>query len=129
MSDRLPFPHLLKVAGPASIALFAAGCVTVATPAPTAQLAVARSAIADAVSADALQYDPADVDVARRKLASADDEAARGNDRTAEDLAEEAAVDARLAATRTRAIKAVRAEATVQTGLRALQDEINMTPQ
>jgi hypothetical protein len=123
------FKRTIGIAGATAAAMLAAGCVTVATPSPTERLAVADAAIADAISADASQYDAAGLDKARRKLARAHDEAAQGEYGLARDLAEEAEVDARLAATRARSTKADRAAATVQESLRALDDEIARTPQ
>jgi hypothetical protein len=123
------FKRTIGIAGAASVAILATGCVTVATPSPTAKLAVANAAIADAISADASQYDAADLDKARRKLARAHDEAAQGDYGVARDLAEEAEVDARLAATRARSTKAAHAAAAVQESIRALDDEVARTPQ
>ena len=108
----------------ASIALLAAGCVTVATDAPSSQLAVARAAVADAQSAGAATYDAADLRNAQRKLDRAHDEVAQGDYATARALAEEAEVDARLAATRARSDKATKAAAEVEASIRALRDEI-----
>jgi hypothetical protein len=110
------------------VVLFVAACATV-TPAPTGRLAVADAAIADAASADAPQYAAADFRNAQRKLNRAHDELAQGDYANARDLAEEAEVDARLAATRARAAKAARAEAEVQASIRALRDEMVRTPQ
>jgi predicted S18 family serine protease len=108
----------------ASAALVGAGCATVSTPPPTDQLAVAQSAIADATSADATTYDAADLRNAQRKLDRAHDAMAQDDYFAARNLAEEAEVDARLAATRARSDKATRAAAEVQASIRALQDEI-----
>lgn len=120
----------IGIAGAASFAMMAAGCVTVATtPAPMPRLAVADAAIADAISADASRYDAADLAIAQRKLARAHDDVAQGNHDTARALAEEAAVDARLAATTSRAAKAADANAAVQSSIRALGNEIARTPQ
>ena len=129
MPDDSKFKRTIKIAGAASAALLAASCVTVTTPAPTGQLAVADAAISDAVSADASQYDAASLANAQRKLARAHDEAAQGDYAGAQDLAEEAEVDARLAATRARASKAAAAAASVQASIRALDDEVARTPQ
>ena len=125
---RSGFKRTIKIAGAASIAMFAAGCVTVSTPAPTDALAVADAAVADAVSADASQYDAADLAKAQRKITRAHDYVAQGAYADARDLADEAALDARLAATRARSTKAARAAASVQAILRALDDEIARTP-
>jgi uncharacterized protein DUF4398 len=124
MHQLFPVKRLYTFAAAGSIALLAAGCVTVATAPPTSQLAVARSAIADATSADAATYDAADLRNAQRKLDRAHDEAAQGDYAIAKRLAEEAEVDARLAATRARSDKATQAAAQVQASIRALQDEI-----
>ncbi|HEY3531804.1 MAG TPA: DUF4398 domain-containing protein [Casimicrobiaceae bacterium] len=107
-----------------SVALLASGCVTVATPAPSSQLAVARAAVADAQSAGAATYDSTDLRNAQRKLDRAHDEVAQGDYATARALAEEAEVDARLAATRARSDKATQAAAQLQASIRALEDEI-----
>jgi hypothetical protein len=122
------FKCTIGIAGAASVAILAAGCVTVANPTPTGKLAVANAAIADAIGADASQYDAADLEKARRKLARANDEAAQGDYEVAQDLAEEAEVDARLAATRARSTKAARAAAAVQESIRALDEEVARTP-
>ena len=87
------------------------------------------AAISDAVSADAPRYDAANLNNAQRKLARAHDEVAQGDYADAQDLAEEAEVDARLAATRARAAKAAAAAASVQASVRALHDEITRSPQ
>jgi hypothetical protein len=118
----------MKVAAVASVAVLAAGCVTVATQAPTDALAVADSSVADAISADAAQLDAADLAKAQRKVARAHDAVAQGDYADAQDLAEEAALDARLAATRARATKAARAAASIQASNRALGEEISRTP-
>jgi hypothetical protein len=122
------FKCTIGIAGAASVAILAAGCVTVANPTPTGKLAVANAAIADAIGADASQYDAADLEKARRKLARANDEAAQGDYEVAQDLAEEAEVDARLAATRARSTKAARAAAAVQESIRGLDEEVARTP-
>jgi len=129
MPDHPRMKHAIKLAGVASAVLLATSCVTVSAPAPTSQLAVADAAISDAVSADAPRYDAANLNNAQRKLARAHDEVAQGDYADAHDLAEEAEVDARLAATRARAAKAAAAAASVQASVRALHDEITRSPQ
>ena len=116
--------RMFTLAAAGALALAAAGCATVQSAAPTAQMAVARAAVADAASADAATYDAADLRNAQRKLDRAHAEAARGDNVAARRLAEEAQVDARLAATRARSDKAVQAAAQVQASIRALEDEI-----
>jgi hypothetical protein len=120
---------MLTLAAAGSLVLAAAGCATVQPAAPTSQLAVARAAVADARSADAGTYDAADLHNAQRKLDRAHDEMAQGDYAAAKNLAEEAEVDARLAATRARSDKATRAATEVQASIRALQDEITRNAQ
>ena len=122
----MPFDRKARRLSPMTAAGFVAllaGCATVSSP-PPSQLAVARAAVADAQSADAVTYDAADLRNAQRKLDRAHAEAARGDNVAARRLAEEAQVDARLAATRARSDKAVQAAAQVQASIRALEDEI-----
>jgi hypothetical protein len=116
--------RIFTLAAAGSLALVAAGCASVQPAAPTSEMAVARAAIADAASADAATYDAVNLRNAQRKLARAHDEMAQGDYATAKNLAEEAELDARLAAARARSDKATRAAAEVQASIRALQDEI-----
>lgn len=125
---RSRFTRSIKIAGAASIAMFAAGCVTVPPSESTRQLALADAAITDAVSAGSAQYAPADLNNAQRKRARAHEEAAQGDYAGAQDLAEEAEVDARLAAARARSTKSAAAASAVQASIRALDDEIARTP-
>ena len=92
--------------------------------APTEQMAVARAAVADAVSAGGAEFAPGALVVAQEKLdRGAAAMAARQYD-DARRLAEEAEVDARLAATIARSAKTQRAVAEVESGIQALKDEI-----
>jgi Domain of unknown function (DUF4398) len=92
--------------------------------APTEQMAVARAAVADAVSAGGAEFAPGALIVAQEKL---DRGAAAMTARQYDDarrLAEEAEVDARLAAVIARSAKTQRAVAEVESGIQALKDEI-----
>ena len=92
--------------------------------APTEQMAVARAAVADAVSAGGAEFAPGALVVAQEKLdRGAAAMAARQYD-DARRLAEEAEVDARLAAVIARSAKTQRAVAEVESGIQALKDEI-----
>jgi len=88
-----------------------AACAT--SPAPTEQVAVARAAIADATAAGGGEYSPAQLRNAQDKLARAQRAMADQDNARARALAEEAEVDARLAAARARSVKAQRAVAEV----------------
>ena len=111
----------------ATCVLAVAGCATVYGTAPTGQLAVADAAFSDATGAGASQYATTDYRNAQRKLDRAHDARNAGDYDAARNLAEEAAADAKLAATRARTVKAERAAAEVQAGIRALRDEIART--
>jgi hypothetical protein len=92
--------------------------------APTEQMAVARAAVADAVSAGGAEFAPGALVVAQEKLdRGAAAMVARQYD-DARRLAEEAEVDARLAAVIARSAKTQRAVAEVESGIQALKDEI-----
>lgn len=94
----------------ASIGL--AACADV--PPPTAQLGASSQAIQTAEQAGALRHAPAEFQTAREKLAAAD-AAMRKDERTrARRLAEEAQVDAQLAAARSRSAQAQQAAGAVR---------------
>jgi len=115
----------LRSAGVAAAfaAILIAGPVS-AAPAPTEQFAVARAAVADAVSAGGAEFAPIALRGAQDKLDRANAAMAAGANRDARRWSEEAEADARLAAATARATKAERAVAEVQSGIRALQEEL-----
>ena len=95
-----------------------------AARAPTEQMAVAQAALNDAVSAGGAEFAPGALVVAQDKLArgAAAMQARQYDD--ARRLAEEAEVDARLAAVIARSAKTQRAVAEIESGIQALKDEI-----
>ena len=110
----------------AATAALLTACATTPPP-PTEQLAVARTAVSDAVSAGAAEFDPGTLRSAQDKLDQAN---AAMKDRAYGDarrFAEAAEADARLAAVSARSRKAQRAVAEVDSGLRALREEIART--
>jgi hypothetical protein len=125
MQERSSFARQFKIAAAACGALAVVGCATVNGPPPTAELAVANAAISDAVGAGGPEYAGAEFRNAQRKFDRAQDAMALGDNVAARQLAEEAEVDARLAATRARSAKAVHAAAEVQASIRALREEID----
>lgn len=98
--------------------LFIAGCAT----APTAQLAVSHRAIDDAKAAGAAQSAPLDLQRAEDKLSRGEAAAMAENNEQARRFAEEAEVDARLAAARARAERTRKAAAEVEKSIRALRE-------
>jgi hypothetical protein len=110
----------------AAAAALLTACATTAPP-PTEQLAVARTAVSDAVGAGAAEFDPGTLRSSQDKLDQAN---AAMKDRAYGDarrLAEAAEADARLAAASARSRKAQRAVAEVESGIRALREEIART--
>jgi fructose-specific component phosphotransferase system IIB-like protein len=121
--SRRAFP---AVAMSALFVAMVAGCATV--PAPTEQVAVSKAAIADAVSAGGGEYAPSDLRNAQVKIERAERAMGAQDYTLARSLAEEAEVDARLAATTARSVKAQRAVDEVYASIRALQDELSRKP-
>jgi multidrug efflux pump subunit AcrA (membrane-fusion protein) len=81
-----------------------AGCAS--TPEPTAELQAAQQAIADAERAQAAEHAAGELSQARTKLASANTAVQDKDMDEAKRLAQQARVDAELAAARTAAVKA-----------------------
>lgn len=100
-----------------------AGCAS--TPAPTAQLAVSRAAVMHASNADTNQYAPVELKSARDKLIGAEQAMAAKNYELAQQLAEEAQIDARLAESKTQAAKAQKAAQDAQDATGVLREELN----
>lgn len=103
-------------------ALLAAGCAS--APVPEAQLAVSRSAINEALATGAADSAPMELQNARNKVAQADAAVAADRNEDARRLAEEAEVDARLAAAKARTARANLAVAEIQESLRTLRENL-----
>lgn len=103
--------------------LVLAGCATSGTP-PTEQMALARSAVDDAVSAGSAEYAPVALEDAQEMLDKARAAVADGHYDAARRYAEATETDARLAAITARSAKAQLAVREVESGLRALREEI-----
>jgi len=115
---------LLRIA-PAALALgMLAACSS--TPAPTEQMAVARTAVTRVAAAPATATAaPVDLQRAQDKLILAEKAMAQQDYDNARRLAAEAEVDARVAETRADAARNTANLAQVQDSIRALQEEIN----
>lgn len=105
-----------------------AGCAS-SSPPPTEQLAFANAAVSEARSAGAPEASPVEMKLAQDKLDQANQAMGAKEYDRARVLAEEAEVDAKLAATKSRSIKAERAVAELREGIRTLQEEINRKTQ
>jgi len=101
-----------------------AGCASV-VPAPTEQIAVSKAAVANAVSSGAPEFAAPDMSSAQDKLARANQAMAAEDYESARWLAEQAQVDADLAAVKARSAKAQKAVLAVQEDSRVLQEELN----
>jgi len=99
-----------------------AGCATTAAPPPAAEeFVVGRAAIADAVSAGAAEHAPVILGRADDEFRRANAAMAAGRYRDARRFAQDAEVDAQLAASIARARRAEQALAQIDAEVRALQ--------
>ena len=101
-----------------------AGCAS-APPAPTEQLAVSKGAVANAVDAGGPEFAPAEMRTAQDKLERANQAMGAKDYELAKSLAEQAQVDAQLAASKARSAKAQKAALAVQEDSRVLREEMN----
>ncbi len=108
--------------GIAVAALALSGCASI--PPPTEQIAVSKVAVSNATSAGGNEFASGDMRAAQDKLDRAIQAMAAEDYRTARSLAEQAQVDAQLAATKARSAKAQKAAATVQEDSQVLRKEI-----
>jgi hypothetical protein len=108
-------------------ALLLGACAT--TPNPNGQLAVARAALNDARGADAAEYAPLQLKSAVEKIDAAERAVATKDPELARRLAEQAEVDARLAAAMARSAKTQRAADALQEDIRVLREEIERKAQ
>ncbi|MFA6016154.1 MAG: DUF4398 domain-containing protein [Gallionellaceae bacterium] len=99
-----------------------AGCAT--TPPPLEQLAVSKAAIVNAKSAGANELAPQEFKLANDKIIRADQAMEEKNFLLAQQLAEQAQLDAQLSIAVARSTKAKQAADTVYDDSRVLQKEI-----
>lgn len=107
--------------------LFMVGCAGI--PAPTEQMAVSKVAVSNATSAGGNEFAPLQLKSAMEKMDSAERAMASENYLQARQLAEQAQVDAQLAATTARSAKAQKAAGALQEDNRALRQEIDRNAQ
>lgn len=107
--------------------LFAAGCASI--PAPTEQIAVSKAAVNSANSAGGNEFAPVALRAAMEKMDAAERAMAREDYLIARQQAEQAQVDAQLAASTARAAKAQKAASELQEGNRVLREELNRVTQ
>lgn len=112
-----------RIGVPISVAIFMAGCAS--TPAPTEQMAVSRAAVNNASSAGGSEFAPLQLKSAMEKMNAAERAMAAEDYVLARQLAEQAQVDAQLAAAVARSAKAQKAANTMQEDIRVLRQEID----
>lgn len=98
------------------------------TPPPKAELAVAEAAVANATNAGATQWAPAEMRTAQDKLVRAQSAMTAKEHSQALMLAQQADVDAQLAAAAARSAKSRRAADEVQEANRVLREELSRRP-
>jgi hypothetical protein len=110
--------------GMAAVAvMLMAGCAS--TSAPTEQMAVSRAAVSNAMGAGGAEFAPIQFKSASDKLTAAERAIADKDFELALRLAEQAEVDAKLAAEMARSAKAQRAAAALQDDIRVLRQELD----
>ncbi len=108
-------------------AVLVAGCASI--PAPTEQIAVSKAAVDNATSAGGNEFAPVLLQSALEKLNAAERAMAEEKNLKARQLAEQAEVDAQLAAATARAAKAQKAASELREGNRVLHQEIDRKAQ
>jgi len=111
----------------AAAAVLVAGCASI--PAPTEQIAVSKAAVDSATSAGGNEFAPVQLQSALEKLNAAERAMAKEENLKARQLAEQAQVDAQLAAATARAAKAQKAASELREGNRVLHQEIDRKAQ
>lgn len=121
-------PALQRALAAGGLALLAAGCHSLKTPA-TADVAVSRAAVENAAGAGAGELAPADMAAARTKLLRASQALAARDYRLARDLANQAQADATLAQSKANSAKASAAAAALNEDIRVLREELDRNQQ
>ncbi|MDP3131730.1 MAG: DUF4398 domain-containing protein [Burkholderiaceae bacterium] len=100
------------------------GACASSVPVPNTQLAAARTAVTSAASAGAADLAPTELGMARDKLTQANAAVADQNLERATFLARESQVDANLAESKARSLKAQKAAGQLAEGNRVLREEL-----
>jgi Domain of unknown function (DUF4398) len=114
----------LASAGLLAVITFGLGACATPPPAPNEQLAVSAAAIQNAATAGAAQFAPAELALARDKMARATQAAAADEPVRAMALAQQAQADANLARAKAEAAKSKKAADAVDEADRALREEM-----
>lgn len=111
----------LSLAAAATVLL--AGCAS--TQAPTEQMALSKAAVNNAMSLGGNEFAPIELKSAMDKLDAAERAMAAKNYELAQQMAEQAEVDAKLASAIARSTKAQKAADALQEDIRVLRQEID----
>jgi cell division protein FtsB len=122
-----PHPKMLNVGLSVAAAILVAGCASI--PAPTEQLAVSKMAVTNATSAGGNEFAPLQLKSAMEKLDAAEKAMSQEDYVLARQLAEQAQVDAQLAAATARSAKAQKAVGVLQEDNSVLRQELNRKAQ
>ncbi len=114
---------MLKIGVTAATAILMASCASI--PAPTEQMAVSKVAVTNATSAGGNEFAPLLLKSAMDKIDAAERAMTAEDYLQARQLAEQAQVDAQLAATTARSAKAQKAAGALQEDNRVLRQEID----
>jgi Domain of unknown function (DUF4398) len=120
-------PVILKIGMAVASTILIVGCA--GTPAPTEQMAVSKVAVSNATSAGGNEFAPLQLKSAMEKMDAAERAMTAEDYLLARQLAEQAQVDAQLAATTARSVKAQKAAGALQEGNRVLRQEIDRNAQ
>lgn len=116
------FQNLITFSVVIALVVVFAGCAS--TPPPTEQIALSKAAIANATEAGGNEYAPIQLKSAMDKMTAAQQAMDKKDYDVARQLAEQAQVDAKLAAATARSAKAKKAAEALQESNRVLQQEI-----
>lgn len=125
--DRKPYQLNSSIGLTLAGAVFITGCAGI--PAPTEQIAVSKVAVSNAASAGGNEYAPLQLKAAMEKMDGAERAMTQENYLIARQLAEQAQVDAQLAAATARSVKAQKAADALQEDNRVLRQEIDRNAQ
>jgi len=114
---------ILKVGTTIASAILIVSCAGI--PAPTEQMAVSKVAVSNATSAGGNEFAPLQLKSAMDKMDAAERAMTAEDYLQARQLAEQAQVDAQLAATTARSVKAQKAAGALQEDNRVLRQEID----
>ena len=114
---------ILKVGTTIASAILILSCAGI--PAPTEQMAVSKVAVSNATSAGGNEFAPLQLKSAMDKMDAAERAMSAEDYFQARQLAEQAQVDAQLAATTARSVKAQKAAGALQEDNRVLRQEID----